>query len=1460
MRKSLSERLLVSSALAGMLSLAGTPAAHANPTGGQVVGGSASISNSGNTLTVTQTSSRAIINWQSFDIGSGETTQFVQPSSSSIALNRVTGSESPSEILGTLNANGQVWIINPNGVMVGGNAQVNVAGLVATTANIADSDFMAGNYNFTQPGNANSTVSNAGQITVQQAGLVAFVAPNVSNSGTITAKLGQVQLASGDSFTLDLYGDGLINLQASPAVTQQIVSNSGTIQANGGQVLLTAAAAQSTVNSLINMSGVIQAESIGQQNGQIVLYAAGSNAVAGNVAANKGQEGGTSTVLVSGTLDASGLGQGETGGSISVLGDHVGILTGANINASGDAGGGTVYVGGAFHGQGATPTAIATVVESGSSITADAITSGNGGNVAVWSDNYTDFAGSISARGGAQSGNGGFVETSGKQTLAMSGLVDASAPNGSAGTWLMDPNNLVVNGSATSNAGSSPDWTAGSGGGNVLNTDIDAALNAGTSVDLSASGSIEFSASISKTAGGDATLTAVAGTDILMDSNVAISSTSGKLNTIFDADATNGGSGYILLNSGATISTNDGDIYMGGGTLDGSGHPTGYAVSTANHYGIELAGSNTLNAGEGAITLHGSAGGASSDEGIYVTGGSDLIETTTGNIVLGAQSQGGGEFELEFDSGTTVTTQTGSITLTGSAPNVTNAFNCIGVFLNSGVTISSTGTGSGVGPITITGNAYPNGGSYTFGIQDSATISSVDGNISISGTDTSSALDTPANGYNLGLNLNGTVTSTGNGNISITGVGDINNANNNYGILLNGLTVSAHNGSITLNGTGGGYGTNEAGIGTLNTTGNQILSTGTAPITLIGTGAHGSAGIEFTTAGNVIGGASDTGAITLNSNSDIVFNSANVTTDGAAVTLDADMAGNGGTISLTSSNIFTNGGNIVLAGGNNPGGIYSDTLPATGAAGDNVAGVLSAGVFVSDSSFTSGAGNIIIYGSGTTGSTGTYDDGIVLEYSTNLSTTTDNITLTGFGSTSPGSGVWGHDIGVQIADGPQLSTLSGNITITGTAYGASGDVLDHGVAIGGTITSTGTGSDIGAITINGTGAALGTGTGVEVLDGSNISSVDANIAITGTALATTSRSNNNGINIGTDNDAGITSGNAGGAVIASTGKGNIIFTATGGTGATDIGDLYGGAPPSNISTIGNIAGTGTITFIANTLLDPLDIQVQTAGQVIFKPRTPGTSIGVNNDSYTLNIDSSILSAITAGGITIGSTADTGTMNVNATTWSEPVTLLSGSGNIAINGTQSMGSHTFLADTTSGNITIGDSGGVSSTASGTAITLADSGGDFINGAGPSALSASNGRWLVYSHAPFSDAFGSLTSVFSRYGCTYGGDCPTFPSSGNGFLYSYYNPNVLITSQTNVAAQLAMAAEAIITDAEREPLYYILPVDYAALDTGMPKASLRPSAGEEPQDQGKVSITIMCSMNDNGSSMLPCSVLR
>jgi len=198
--------------------------AFANPQGGTVSAGSATIAQSGNTLSINQSSERAVIDWRGFNIAPGETTLFNQPGSGSIALNRV-GSGGASQIDGNLTANGNIIIINPNGVMFGRGAQVDVNSLIATTSNISNASFMAGGkLVFDQPGNPDAVVSNAGTITAKQAGLVGLVAPSVENSGTINAKLGRVHLASGDRFTADLYGDGLLEVTVSDATAQQLAS------------------------------------------------------------------------------------------------------------------------------------------------------------------------------------------------------------------------------------------------------------------------------------------------------------------------------------------------------------------------------------------------------------------------------------------------------------------------------------------------------------------------------------------------------------------------------------------------------------------------------------------------------------------------------------------------------------------------------------------------------------------------------------------------------------------------------------------------------------------------------------------------------------------------------------------------------------------------------------------------------------------------------------------------------------------------------------------------------------------------------------------------------------------------------------------------------------------------------------------------------------------------------------
>lgn len=272
----------------GLLLISGTNGAMALPQDGTVVGGKATIKDNfwGTKTTVTQTDDRAIINWKGFDVGLLETVEFKQPGKTSVTLNRVT-SGGPSKIDGTLKANGTVMIINSHGVVFGAFSSVNVAGLVATSSDIDNAKFMGGDYTFSKPGDADAEIINRGTITAVDGGLVAMAGPNVKNTGVINAKLGKVQMGSGDTFAIDLYGDGLIRLQASDKIKKQLVENTGDIYADGGSILMTAAAAQNAINSVINMDGLLQADNVAQKNGKVVLTAeAGQVNVGGDIKAH----------------------------------------------------------------------------------------------------------------------------------------------------------------------------------------------------------------------------------------------------------------------------------------------------------------------------------------------------------------------------------------------------------------------------------------------------------------------------------------------------------------------------------------------------------------------------------------------------------------------------------------------------------------------------------------------------------------------------------------------------------------------------------------------------------------------------------------------------------------------------------------------------------------------------------------------------------------------------------------------------------------------------------------------------------------------------------------------------------------------------------------------------------------------------------------------------------------------
>jgi filamentous hemagglutinin family protein len=274
----------ISSALAGPALAA--PASNALPTGEQVVGGSASVSRPADAgMRIDQTSARAIINWQSFSIGAGARVDVTQPTTSSVLLNRVLGN-SPTEIFGQLNANGQVFLVNPNGVLFAPGASVAVGGLFASSLAITDQDFMTGQYRFARSGTAGDVI-NQGEIVALN-GYAALAGPRVRNEGRIVANLGTVALAAGDRVTLDMVGDGLINVSVSQSALNASAVNTGILRADGGKVLMTARTAHALLDTVINTSGAIRANRMSERDGVIVLDANGRIDVDGILEASGG--------------------------------------------------------------------------------------------------------------------------------------------------------------------------------------------------------------------------------------------------------------------------------------------------------------------------------------------------------------------------------------------------------------------------------------------------------------------------------------------------------------------------------------------------------------------------------------------------------------------------------------------------------------------------------------------------------------------------------------------------------------------------------------------------------------------------------------------------------------------------------------------------------------------------------------------------------------------------------------------------------------------------------------------------------------------------------------------------------------------------------------------------------------------------------------------------------------------
>jgi filamentous hemagglutinin family protein len=503
------------------LSLAAATSAMAAPVNPVVVNGHVTFTQDGNALTVTN-SPNAIINWSSFSIAQGELVRFQQQSSSSSVLNRITGQD-PSVILGTLQSNGRVYLINPNGIVFGGGSQINVGGLVASSLAISNADFLAGNRRFAADGAAGQ-VSNQGAITTPSGGQVYLIAPDVNNSGIITTPQGETVLAAGHSVQLVDSSNPGMHVVVSAEKDQAL--NLGAVIAQGGNIGI--------YGALVNQRGTLNANSaVVGAGGKVVLKSSGS------------------TLLEAGsTTTATGV---DYGGDIQVLGEQVGVMGNARIDASGQRGGGRVLVGGDYQGKNsAVLNAKQSYVSKDARISADALASGDGGKIIVWGNDTTRVYGTLSARGGAASGKGGFVETSGHFLDVAGARVDTRAAHGTAGFWQLDPANILVTSFLSGPSASLGDVSAfANAPGADSEIDADLLSNATSNVLLQATHDITFYTGVNNTNDG-VSLTAQAGNNINVNS-------------------------LIHFNGDITLAAN----HNGAGTASGSGRVFTEGVPTA---------------------------------------------------------------------------------------------------------------------------------------------------------------------------------------------------------------------------------------------------------------------------------------------------------------------------------------------------------------------------------------------------------------------------------------------------------------------------------------------------------------------------------------------------------------------------------------------------------------------------------------------------------------------------------------------------------------------------------------------------------------------------------------------------------------------------------------------------------------------------------------------------------------
>lgn len=898
---SASHQLLKYSLLVGALTLAfyARPLA-ANPSGFHSVYGQTEVSVSGNTTLLQQSSDKAIVNWDSFNINANEHVSIIQPQGG-IALYRVIGQDA-SRILGSLSATGSLFLVNQNGIYFGRNAQVDVGSIVASTLNINDADFLNANYRFS--GTSTHAVENLGIIKTQDEGYIVLLANTVSNDGHLTAQQGSVALAAGNEAYLDFFGNGLVKTKLTGDAVHAAVNQSGTIQADGGNVQL----ATSARAAAINMQGVIQANSLAERDGSIVL------------------EGGDhAQVAVGGEMHANGA----QGGTIAVTGEQVALFNGTHIDVSGTKAGGHLFIGGGFQGKQADLyNARTTFVGEQVTLNASAGDIGSGGQVVVWADGSTKFFGNIIATGGHLQGAGGFAEVSGKQSLHFAGHVDVGATNGKAGTLLLDPTNInLVSGASANTTGfnagvdQTEAYTDDSGLDSTFNVAAGgsfAGVAAGSTIVLQATNNINVNA--------------------LFDVNTA----TGKSNVNLEMYAGN----HITIAPGASMNASaSGTLTLMADTSAGNTHDgAGDLIINGN-----------IKYGSGALTLYGanikSTNNANILAGFHLTQGGTIG-------ALSATTASTGSFNLGSGSITSVlaganVNHGGSVTINAGAI-VANAINTSGSLSNTN-TVTQNGGNAGNLSLTATNgsvsvsnlsangsNAYGAGPGKAGNIGISATNGITTSSISMLGGNALASSGVPSNTLAGGSAASLTISNTTAGNVSLGAVSNQAGAN---GIASTG---SPSAGSVTVSNTVGNVtATSINTAGNINTVGGNVSVTATGAVNIATINTSGGTAVN-------IAGPKNAGTITLSGSA---ITTTQLTATGGAAASGNTNGGAGGAVNLTAS---TSTG-IQFNSMNSSGGNKSGT--GTGGTGGAVT--------LNGSAYADGVSSAITALSGNAGSSGT---------------------------------------------------------------------------------------------------------------------------------------------------------------------------------------------------------------------------------------------------------------------------------------------------------------------------------------------------------------------------------------------------------------------------------------------------------------------------------------------------------